>query len=114
MKNISDIADEFLKEAAHDYIGLWAISGAVRWGLELSDNAQVKARTLDVVRILLAHGLLAGDFDYGNSKLYFWNERDADSVVARIDREWDPAHGDPSLPESICWLGFKGSERAPE
>lgn len=114
MKSINEIADGFLKEAAGDSVGLWAISGAVRWDMELSDNAEVKARTLGVVRILLAHGLLAGDFDYDNSKLYFWNERDANSIIARIDREWNPAHGDPSLPESICWLGFKGSEAAPE
>lgn len=103
--DVNEIADDFLKEAAGDDVGLWAISGAVRWDLGLSDNAEVKARSLDVVRILLDHGLVAGDFDYPNSKLYPWND-DAEATIARIDREWDPAKGDPTLPESICWFGF--------
>lgn len=105
MKNINEIADGFLREAAHDDIGLWAIPDTVRRELGLSDDAEVKALTLDVVRILLAHGLRAGDFDYDNSKLHVWDAANADSVVARIDREWDPARGEPSLPEPICWFG---------
>lgn len=107
MKTIDEIADGFMREAQEDYIGLWAISDAVRWDLGLSSNEDVKARTLEVVRILLDHGLFPGDFDYDNSKIYFWDERDTDAIIARIDREWDPAKGDPTLPESICWFAMK-------
>ena len=106
MRPLSDIAEGFILEAAHDSVGLWAIAPEVREDLTLSDNAEVKARTLDVVRMLLDHGLFAGDYDYDNSKLIFWDDRNADSIIARIDREWDPAKGDPTLPESICWFGF--------
>ncbi len=104
MEKINEIAEGFVREAAEDYVGLWAIAPTVRRDLGLSSNEEVKARTLDVVHILLDHGLLAGDFDYDNSKIYFWDERDPASIIARIDKEWDPARGDPTLPESICWF----------
>jgi hypothetical protein len=107
MRTISEIAEGFLKEAAHDSVGLWAIAPRVRRDLALSDNAEVKARTLDVVRVLLDHGLLAGDYDYANSKIHFWAEREPPSIIARIDKEWDPASGDPNLGESICWFALK-------
>ncbi|MGA3301968.1 MAG: hypothetical protein ABSC72_01610 [Methylovirgula sp.] len=104
MEKIDKLATSFLNEAEEDYVGLWAIAPTVRRDFALSDNQEVKARTLEVVRILLDHGLLAGDFDYDNSKIYFWDERDPQAIIARIDREWDPARGDPTLPESICWF----------
>jgi hypothetical protein len=105
--SINDIAGEFLKEAAHDYIGLWAVSDVVRWDLKLSDNAEVKARTLDVVRILMDRGLWPGD--YLKSGFHFWDEPSAEAAIARIDREWDPKLGDPPLGESICWFGTRSA-----
>ena len=104
MKSINEIADSFLRESTEDYVGLWAIAPTVRRDLGLSNNAAVKTCTLDVVRILLDHGLHPGDFDYDNSKIYFWQEHDPAAIIARIDREWDPAKGDPDLAESICWF----------
>lgn len=62
MKNINEIADGFLREAIHDYVGLWAIAPTVRRDLGLSSNEEVKSRTLDAVRILLDHGLLPGAY----------------------------------------------------
>ena len=101
--NIDDLTEGFLRESQGDCIALSAIASAIRWHLGVSDNEQVKARSLDIVRVLLANGLLPGDYDYGN-KIYFWDERDPASIIARIDKEWDPAKGDPTLPESICWF----------
>lgn len=105
--SINDIADDFLKEAAHDYIGLWAISDVVGWDLKLSDNAEVKARTLDVVRILMDRSLWPGD--YLKSGFHFWDEPSAEAAIARIDHEWDPKQGDPPLGDSICWFGTRPS-----
>jgi hypothetical protein len=105
MTSINEIADEFLEEARHDYIGLWAISGSVRWDFQLSDNEEVKAWSLDVVRVLLDRGLLPGA--YLNAGFHYWKERDAASILARIDEKWDPAKGDPNLGESICWFTMK-------
>jgi len=105
MKPVNEIAEGFLREAVHDYVGLWAIAPAVRRDLGLSSNAEVKARSLDVVRILLDHGLLPGA--YLKTGFHYWSERDPASIIARIDKEWDPARGDPPLPHPICWFGMK-------
>lgn len=99
MTSINDIANEFLKEAAHDYIGLWAIAPTVRRDLALSSNEEVKARTLDVVRVLMDHGLWPGD--YLDTGFEFWDEPSAEAAMARIDRAWDPKQGDPPLSEFI-------------
>jgi len=104
MEKINKIAESFINEAADDYVGLWAIAPTVRRDLGLSSNEDVKARTLDVVRILLNHGLLPGD--YLRTGFHFWNERDAASIIARIDKEWDPASGDPPLGDSSCWFSI--------
>lgn len=106
MKSINDIASEFLEEAAHDYIGLWAIAPAVRRDLALSSNEEVKARTLDVVRVLMDHGLWPGD--YFDSGFQFWDEPSAEAAMARIDREWDSKLGDPPLSEFI-WFDTRAS-----
>lgn len=106
MKSINEVVDGFLRESVEDYIGLWAIAPAVRRDLALESNEEVKARTLDVVRILLGHGLFAGDYDYGVA-FHPWEGFDTDSTIARIDKEWDASRGDPTLPESICWFDAK-------
>jgi len=31
----------------------------------------------------------------------FWKESDPDSIIARIDKEWDPRNGDPNLGNPI-------------
>jgi hypothetical protein len=105
MKNINEIADGYYREAEGDYIGLWAITGAVEGYLGLSNKDEVKARTLDVVRLLLDRGLVPGD--YLKTGFHFWNERDPASIIARIDREWDPVRGEPNLADPICWFAMK-------
>ena len=104
MDKINEIARGFVREAEEDYVGLWAIAPAVRRDLGLSSNEEVKARTLDVVRILLSHGLLPGD--YLKTGFHFWRERDSSSIIARIDREWDPSNGEPNLGDSSCWFAM--------
>jgi hypothetical protein len=105
MKSINEIADSFLREAKEDYVGLWAIAPAVRRDRGLSSNEEVKAHTLDVVRILLDHGLWPGD--YLKTGFYLWDEPNTAAAIARIDREWDPTNGDPPLGDSSCWFAMK-------
>lgn len=105
MDKINEIAEGFLKEAAHDSIALWMIAPRVRRSLGLSSNEDVKARTLDVVHILLDHGLVPGT--YPQTGFNFWDERNAASIIARIDREWDPKKGDPNMADPICWFRVK-------
>ena len=41
---------------------------------------------------------------YGGTDFKSSPEQDAGSVVACIDRKWDPSCGDPTLAKSICWF----------
>ena len=106
MWTIETIVEDFLTEAQEDWIGLWAIVGAVRDRLDLESNEEVKARTLDVVRGLLDRGLWPGNFD-NDKKFCQWDLPDAAACLARIDSEWDVTKGDAVALESSCWYEWK-------
>ena len=107
MEKLGEIAEGCVKEAADDYVGLWQISTRVRrefQKLNLSSE-QVKTLSLEVVRLIVDRGLLPGD--YLKTGFHIWDERDAASIIARIDREWDVGHGDPNLADPICWFDIQ-------
>jgi hypothetical protein len=99
---IDKIVDEFVREVSGDYVGLWQIAARVRNHLGIREGHEVKKIALIIVRHLLEHGLRPGDYLHPAFK--FWKEHDADSIIARIDREWDPKRGDPNLGQPICWF----------
>jgi hypothetical protein len=105
MDQLDEIVDDYVRHVRTDYVGLWQIASRVREDLGLHDNHEAREKTLLVVRRLLGRGLHPGD--YFKSGFDFWNEDDADSIIARIDREWDPVCGDPTLANPICWFGIK-------
>lgn len=89
---------------AEDWLGLVVVANFVRRRCDIADNDEVKRLSLKVVRILMERGFRAGQFErYGDSKLILWPDQAPDAVVARIDREWDPAKGDPNI-NDICWF----------
>lgn len=89
---------------AEDWLGLVVIADFVRRRCDVADNDEVKRLSLKVVRILMERGFRAGQFKrYGDSELILWPDQAPDAVVARIDREWDPAKGDPNI-NDICWF----------
>ena len=54
--------------------------------------------------MLMDRGFRVGQFErYGDGKLILWPDQDPEAVVARIDREWDSAKGDPNI-NDICWF----------
>jgi hypothetical protein len=105
MEKITKIAESCVRESADDYVGLWQISTRVRRELGLLTNEKVKQFSIDVVNLIIIHGLCPGD--YLKAGFHFWDVEDTSSIIARIDREWDPAHGDPTLANPICWFGVK-------
>ena len=105
MSEISRIADGCVREVADDYVSLWQISGRVRDALSLVSNEEVKDFSLEVIRLIVNRGLRPGD--YYRMGFRFWNEGDLESIVTRIDREWDPLDGDPTLANPICWFASK-------
>jgi len=89
---------------AEDWLGLVVVADFVRRRCDIADNEEVKRISLKVVRILMERGFRAGQFErYGDSKLILWPDQSPDAVVARIDREWDSAKGDPNI-NDICWF----------
>jgi hypothetical protein len=103
---IEKIAEDYIRGSKHDYIGLYEISSAVRHEFGLArDSEQLKQLSLAVVRLILGRGLVAGD--YLKSGFHVWPEGGTESIIARIDREWNPACGDPTLGDPICWFDLK-------
>lgn len=89
---------------AEDWLGLVVVANFVRRRCDVADNHEVKRLSLQAVRLIMERGFRVGQFKhYGDSKLIPWPEQDPDAVVARIDKEWDPAKGDPNINE-ICWF----------
>lgn len=105
MDQLDAIVDDYVRHVRVDYVGLWQISSRVREDLRLHDDHEVRKKTLLVVRRLLEHGLRPGDYFKTGFKI--WDEDAASSIIARIDREWDPVRGDPTLARPICWFGAK-------
>jgi hypothetical protein len=102
MDQLNTIVDDYARHARVDYVGLWQIASRVREDLQLHDHHEVREKTLLVVRRLFERGLRPGD--YFKTGFRIWDEEGASSIVARIDREWDPANGDPTLANPICWF----------
>lgn len=108
MEKIDEIAQGCVREALDDYVELWQIATRVRCAFASSTNEQTKRLGLKVVRLIAQRGLHPGD--YSKAGFRFWDESDADAIVARIDREWDPARGDPTLAKPICWFAMKQAD----
>jgi hypothetical protein len=103
-QKLADLVRGFEKERATDWTGLWEVAADVRRDCGISDNQKVKEHSLEAVRMLMDRGFRVGQFErYGDGKLILWPDQDPEAVVARIDREWDSAKGDPNI-NDICWF----------
>ncbi len=101
---LKDFVADYEAGRAEDWLGLAVIANFVRRHCGVADNDEVKRLSLKTVRVLMERGFRVGQFmHYGDSKLILWSEQDPDAVVARIDKEWDPAKGDPNI-NDICWF----------
>jgi len=105
LNQLNEIVDDYVGHAGADYVGLWQIASRIRKELGFLDNQNVRGNTLLVVRRLLERGLYPGD--YRKTGFSFWDQDDVDSIIARIDREWNPLSGDPTLANPICWFAVK-------
>jgi hypothetical protein len=105
MQQLTEIAAGCVREAVHDYVGLWQIVGRVRRELGDMSDSEARRLSLDVVQRIVDQGLIPGDYLSGGFRA--WGEHDTDAVVERIRREWDPDRGDPTLADPICWFRFR-------
>jgi hypothetical protein len=107
---IAAAADLLLSEPGT--IGLYEVCGDVRHKMRVHGDQEIKRVTLEVVRELLSRGARPGNFKYyGSTEFVYWNERSPDEVIARIDHEWDPTKGSPSI-DDVCWFEYPGRELA--
>jgi hypothetical protein len=102
MNSLDQVVDDYMQFAKDDYVGLWAVVSTIRDELGIEDDAEVRQKSLQVVRGLLERGLYPGD--YLQSGFHFWKDMSIDRVLARIDREWRAQGYDPNLAEPICWF----------
>ncbi len=94
-----------MRHAHADYVGLWQIANRIREDLGLTEGKKVQQQTLIVVRQLIYRGLWPGD--YFRTGFHFWDERDMEAIIARIEKKWDAEHGDPTLANPICWFALR-------
>ncbi len=104
MERTDKIAEDCVRKAADDYIGLWQIATRVRREFGQLTNEQVKHHSLDVVHHIVQDGLHPGD--YFKAGFTFWDKNDTEAIIARIKKEWDTEHGDPTLANPICWFAL--------
>ncbi|HEY1300389.1 MAG TPA: hypothetical protein VGF07_07820 [Stellaceae bacterium] len=104
MVKMAWLVDEFVKEAAVDYIALPQISVAARTYLGARTTNEARAKSFEVIRQLYDEGLRPGDY-FGDEILY-WPDEGCQAMLDRIEREWIAAGEDPNLGEPICWFGL--------
>lgn len=102
MIDLNGLIANYINHSKVDYVGLWQIASHVRDDLGSQDDKRVEESTLAIVRGLVANGLRPGD--YLKTGFHYWNEADAEAILARIDREWTALGHDPNLAEPICWF----------
>ena len=76
----SQLISRFLREAGDDLVGLWQIVNAVE--RQTGDGGALREQTLDVVRELLAHGLVTGDPPYSANGYRPRTDQRPDAVCA--------------------------------
>ena len=96
----NDIND-LMKEALEDYVGLWEL--VFQADQRIFDDAEVRAETLAMARILLNRGLVMGNLI--NGAFIVWDQQHADSVIDRIEQEWDSLGPNGSV-YNIGWFNF--------
>jgi hypothetical protein len=94
--------EDFCVEAGEDYVGLWQI--AHRTAERNGANETAREQALDIVRMLLARGLRAGNLTSGGG-FAPWPQQEPDLVIDRVRREWIALGRDPSINE-IAWFGL--------
>jgi hypothetical protein len=104
MLEMTPLHKNFLVACADDWSGPWLLVSDIRVADPKADDPTVKARTLEILRDLLAARYIrAGDLvDFKSDKFVPWNLA-VDQIIERIQREWDALKRDPN-PWEIVWF----------
>ncbi len=105
MHGLEQIIEDFYTGAASDYVGLWELVNAVDSRLRPSGSDDRRELTLEVVRQLIARGLLAVDLASVGGGCVPWRDQQPDSVLRRIRAEWEALGRDPDIGD-IAWFSL--------
>jgi hypothetical protein len=98
-----ELLQDFAEEGREDHVGLWEIVRAVREDLGVSDTAEVRQVTLDLIGGLLRrYGMEAGRPAPDWRNFLPWG-LSPEETIRRIEAEWLALGRDPSLWE-IVWF----------
>jgi len=104
VRSIDQIVRDLNLAGKEDYVGIWQIMSAVTHNFKLSNPADVRRLTLDVVRGLLVSGARAVDLTPGGGCTP-WQDQRPDAVVARVNNGWDSLGREPDIGD-IVWFDF--------
>ena len=107
---VEELIQGYEREVLEDEIGLWqVVAAAQRLKLKGKD---LREFVIHVVREMLARGFRPGMHDPNDDfRLAPWPERDHDSIIRRIEAEWDALGRDPSIAD-IAWFNRPGGASA--
>jgi hypothetical protein len=100
-EKLNAIVDEFIKQSAVDYIGLWELAKVAREEMGAETQKEVRETALTIAVALYRNGLRAGDYDYG-TRMKFWPDEGCQAMLDRIEREWIKLNENPTHTNPIC------------
>ena len=108
MTYIETAISEFRNEADRDFISLCHIASDVEYDLAVTDQQEIRDKSLQIVRGLMERGVYPGDYDYA-THIDFWLGT-PDELLKRIETEWIALGKTPTLAEPICWLALRPAQ----
>lgn len=103
-EHISPAVEGVLLAGLDDWTGVWMVVGEVRHTLGITEEAEIRSTTLQIIRFLLSEGLMAiGDLR-GPDEFVPWYTGTEESV-ARLEREWIELGAEPGVGD-LGWLAL--------
>ena len=101
-----EFCDGYIIEGTEDYVGLWQIIYEFERKFPQANTEEIKLMTLETTREILETGFMEiGMFKYvdkNNLEYQIWN-LDIESIINRVEREWDELGRVPNIGD-IAWL----------
>ena len=109
MTYIETAISEFRNEADRDFISLCLIAGDVEYDLAVTDQQDIRDKSLQIIRGLMDRDVYPGDYMIERLKtagFFFWIGT-PDQLLKRIETEWIALGKSPTLAKPICWFALR-------
>jgi hypothetical protein len=109
--------NDLIVEGTEDYVGLWEIIHELRDYFPQANPNQIRLMTIEATREILESGFMEiGMFesvDGKNWEYQIWN-LDIDSIINRIEKEWDELGREPNIWEIALLVTTEKGEKEAE